>query len=69
LITDGVGLNITVFSYRGNVDFAITADRASIPDAWPLMEALPRALDELRTVVAPTPPLTHGRTRAPASST
>jgi diacylglycerol O-acyltransferase len=69
VITDGVGLNITVFSYRGNVDFGITADRASIPDAWPLMEALTRALDELRAAIPLPVPLTHGRTRAPASST
>jgi WS/DGAT/MGAT family acyltransferase len=69
VITDGVGLNITVFSYRGNVDFGITADRATIPDAWPLMEALTRALDELRVAIPLPLPRTHGRARATTPST
>jgi diacylglycerol O-acyltransferase / wax synthase len=69
VITDGVGLNITVFSYRGSVDFGITADRATIPDAWPLMEALTRGLDELRTAILLPLPLTQGRTSVRASST
>jgi diacylglycerol O-acyltransferase / wax synthase len=51
VITDGVGLNITVFSYRDSIDFGITADRATIPDAWPLMDAAARALAELREAI------------------
>lgn len=66
VITDGVGLNMTVLSYRDSVDFGITADRASIPDAWPLMEAVTRSLDGLKTAVEL--PLQLPRTRPGARS-
>ena len=46
-VTDGMGLNITVLSYEDRLDFAIVADRDQVPDAWPLMDALGSALDEL----------------------
>ena len=41
VITDGMGLNITVMSYMGHMDFGIVADREQMPD----LEAL---LDDLR---------------------
>jgi WS/DGAT/MGAT family acyltransferase len=47
-VTDGMGLNITVLSYEDNLDFAIVADREQVPDAWPLMDALGAALDDLK---------------------
>src|SRR4051794_23746610 len=47
-VTDGMGLNITVMSYEDRLDFAIVADREQVPDAWPLMDALGQALDELQ---------------------
>ncbi len=47
-VTDGMGLNITVLSYEDRLDFAIVADREQVPDAWPLMDALGSALDELK---------------------
>jgi WS/DGAT/MGAT family acyltransferase len=70
VITDGVGLNITVMSYRDGVDFGITADRGSIPDAWPLMDAATRALEQLKTAVPfPLPlPRTRPGARARTSS-
>jgi diacylglycerol O-acyltransferase len=46
-VADGMGLNITVLSYEDRLDFAIVADREQVPDAWPLMDALGVALDEL----------------------
>jgi diacylglycerol O-acyltransferase len=48
-IVDGVGLNITVLSYRDHVDFGIIADREQIDDAgaWTLWERIRGALDEL----------------------
>ena len=46
VITDGMGLNITVMSYMGHMDFGIVADREQIDDAWELMEGTSRALDE-----------------------
>jgi hypothetical protein len=48
-IADGMGLNITVLSYMGQMDFGIVADREQMPDAWPLIENL---RDELETLLA-----------------
>ena len=63
VITDGVGLNITVMSYRDGVDFGITADRGSIPDAWPVMDALERSLEQLKAEIPVAVPLPLPRTR------
>jgi WS/DGAT/MGAT family acyltransferase len=51
VITDGVGLNITVMSYLDRIDVGIVADHDSIEDAWTMMEAIENALDELMEVV------------------
>jgi WS/DGAT/MGAT family acyltransferase len=48
VITDGMGLNITVMSYMGNLDFGLVADRDQMPDLWKVMGWLGDALDELR---------------------
>lgn len=50
-ILDGVGLNITVLSYRDHVDFGIVADRDQVDDVWSLMEGATRALEELESVI------------------
>ena len=42
MITDGMGLNITVMSYRGHMDFGIVTDRDQMPDAWRLIGWLER---------------------------
>ena len=47
VIVDGVGLNITVVSYKDRVDFGIVGDREQIDDAWSLIDGMRRALDEL----------------------
>ncbi len=52
VITDGMGLNITVMSYCGRLDFGIVADRDQMPDAWQLMGWLEEAIEELRPVRA-----------------
>jgi diacylglycerol O-acyltransferase / wax synthase len=52
-IVDGVGLNMTVMSYRDSVDFGFVADRDQISDAWPLLRAAQRAVDELEAEVCP----------------
>ena len=44
-----MGLNITVMSYHGHLDFGIVADREQMPDAWPLADNL---RDELETLLA-----------------
>jgi WS/DGAT/MGAT family acyltransferase len=48
VITDGMGLNITVMSYMGSLDFGIVADRDQMPDLEFVMESLRRELDALR---------------------
>jgi WS/DGAT/MGAT family acyltransferase len=52
VIADGMGLNITVLSYQGQMDFGIVADREQMPDAWPLVDNL---RDELATLLAISP--------------
>jgi diacylglycerol O-acyltransferase len=64
-IVDGVGLNMTIMSYRDQIDVGIVADKDQIPDAWPLMDAVRHALDELADAVVPK--RKRGGTAAPAS--
>jgi diacylglycerol O-acyltransferase len=47
VITDGMGLNITVMSYRGHLDFGIVADREQMRDVWKLIDWLGESLAEL----------------------
>jgi hypothetical protein len=46
-IGDGMGLNMTVVSYRDQLDFGSVACRELMPDLWVLNDHLPHALDEL----------------------
>jgi len=55
VITDGMGLNITVMSYMGHMDFGIVADRDQMPDLWKLIDWLGEALDELKRDPAESP--------------
>jgi WS/DGAT/MGAT family acyltransferase len=48
VITDGMGLNITVMSYNGEMDFGIVADRDQMPDVGRLMDWLREELDALK---------------------
>jgi WS/DGAT/MGAT family acyltransferase len=55
VITDGVGLNITVMSYRDHLDFGIVTDRDQVDDAWPMLESIRTALDEIdKEICKPT---------------
>jgi len=47
VITDGMGLNITVMSYCGRLDVGIVADREQMRDVWMLIDWLGESLDEL----------------------
>jgi diacylglycerol O-acyltransferase len=47
VITDGMGLNLTVMSYDGHFDFGIVADREQMRDVWKLIGWLRDSLDEL----------------------
>ncbi len=52
VVTDGMGLNITVMSYRGHLDFGLIADRDQMPDLWKLMGWFEDALEELKAGVS-----------------
>jgi hypothetical protein len=43
-----MGLNITVMSYCGSLDFGIVADREQMPDVDRLMGWLGESLEELK---------------------
>jgi WS/DGAT/MGAT family acyltransferase len=47
VVIDGVGLNITVLSYRDHLDFGIIADREQVDDVWSMFDGLRAALEEL----------------------
>ena len=65
VILDGVGLNITVLSYMGHLDFGIVADREQLDDAWPLMMKLRDALEELDEVICGTAPAPYSNAAGP----
>jgi WS/DGAT/MGAT family acyltransferase len=46
-IADGVGLNMTLMSYNGNLDFGLLADRELVPDIWSMIDDLREELDVL----------------------
>jgi WS/DGAT/MGAT family acyltransferase len=48
VITDGMGLNITVMSYMGSLDFGLVADRDQMPDLEIVLARLGVELDLLR---------------------
>ena len=56
-IIDGVGINITVLSYRDQLDFGVVVDRDMVDDAWELIERLRDAHEELYAL------LPHGGSR------
>ena len=47
-ISDGAGLNMTLMSYNGNLDFGLLADWEMVPDIWNLIIALADELGELK---------------------
>jgi WS/DGAT/MGAT family acyltransferase len=51
VITDGMGLNITVMSYRGRMDFGLVADRDQMSDVWCLIDWLGDELEALKPEV------------------
>lgn len=70
VIVDGVGLNITVMSYRDHMDLGIVADREQVDDVWSLLDGARRALEELAMLVgvpaeAPRAASPAAKTRAP----
>ena len=48
-ILEGIGLNVTAWSYVDRMNFSFLSCPDLVPDLAPLVAELPRALDELRT--------------------
>jgi WS/DGAT/MGAT family acyltransferase len=48
ILAPGNGINVTVISYRGRIDFGFTVDPELVPDPWFLAEGIPIALEELK---------------------
>jgi WS/DGAT/MGAT family acyltransferase len=46
-VLDGMGLNITVFSYRDRLEIGIVVDREQLDDPWPLLQAIDHGLAQL----------------------
>jgi hypothetical protein len=55
IIEHGLGLNITLQSYAGSLDFGIIAARVGIPDARPIARGLELALAELSAATESAP--------------
>ena len=47
-VFEGAGLNVTVMSYMGSIDFGFNAATSAVPDLWELADAIGPALAELR---------------------
>ena len=47
VILEGMGVNITVFSFEKRVDFGIQVDPELVPEVWNLADAIPDSLAEL----------------------
>ena len=56
---EGVGLNITVFSYKDSVDFGFMADREMVPDVWDMADHVRVALTELQEAAGLAPHPEH----------
>ncbi len=69
-LADGQGLNMTVQSYNGNLDFGFIAHRELMPDLWVLtdylQESMTELLDAAKATLAEASPPASARKRAPA---
>jgi len=60
-LVDGQGLNMTVQSYDGNLDFGFVADRDLVPDLWVLTDLLHQEMADLVAIAhAATRPFEPG---------
>jgi hypothetical protein len=51
-VLEGMGLNITGWSYTDRMNIALLADRAMVPDLGPLVDGLSSSLEELHKAAA-----------------
>jgi WS/DGAT/MGAT family acyltransferase len=56
IVVHGLGLNITVQSYDGSLDFGLMADARAMPDVRALADAITIAFDDLRALARPGAP-------------
>jgi diacylglycerol O-acyltransferase len=61
----GGGINITVMSYDGHLDFGIIVCREMVPDVWDMARGLHDAMDELLEMARQQSP--GGRRKAPST--
>jgi WS/DGAT/MGAT family acyltransferase len=54
-ILEGIGLNITMWSYLGQMNFGLLSCRRLMPDLWDLANQLHESMAELAKTVAPGP--------------
>ncbi len=59
-ITDGVGLNMTVMSYNGKIDFGLLACREMMPDIWNMIDWIKESLEQMKALSASAPEKTAG---------
>ncbi len=50
-IYDGIGLNVTFFSYRDELQFGLVADREMVPDIWAMLDDFTDEMVELTALV------------------
>jgi len=50
-ILEGIGLNLTAWSYEDNLGVSLLACPTSVPDPWSILDALHDSLDELRIAI------------------
>jgi WS/DGAT/MGAT family acyltransferase len=54
-VIDGMGLNMTVMSYRGVLYFGLAACARRVPRVWDIASAVPRAFEELMATLGLQP--------------
>ncbi|WP_370328057.1 wax ester/triacylglycerol synthase family O-acyltransferase [Euzebya sp.] len=50
-IYDGIGLNVTLFSYRDELQFGLVADREMVPDLWRMMDDFHAEMAEMEALL------------------
>ena len=55
-VIDGSGLNITLLSYRDQLDFGVVSDPSMLDDAFDIVARLQAALEELVALIPAKPP-------------
>jgi WS/DGAT/MGAT family acyltransferase len=52
-LVEGIGLNVTVWSYAGNLNFSIMGCKKALPDIHKITDGMALAMDELRALADP----------------